>query len=98
MQLHPLQRDREHPRLEAHQRSTGGAEIAGRLLDQRQRRRREHLVERLARRQHAARQDVHLRHRVEHLGEVDLLDQQVGVLERGFERRVQADRSSSDMH
>jgi hypothetical protein len=89
LQLHALKGHREHPRLEAHERSAGRAEISGGFPDERERRGREQLVERLIAGQHAARQDLHLRHRIQHLGHVDLLDQEVRILERRFERRVQ---------
>jgi hypothetical protein len=89
LQLQLLQHQREHPRLEAQQRPAVATEIGGGFLDQRERRGREHFVERLIRGQHPFRQDAHLRHRIGHLGEVDFLDQQIQVLEGGLERRIQ---------
>ena len=76
-QLEPLEGHGEHPRFEAHQRSARRAEIAGGLLDERERRGREQLVERLIAGQHAARQDLQLRGRIQYLGHVDLFDQEV---------------------
>ena len=48
-----------------------------------------HFIERRFGGQHAARQESHLGRGVEHLGEIDFLDEQIGVLVSGLERRVQ---------
>ena len=83
---------REQPRLELLQHLAGGTEIGERLVDQRERRRRDELVERLIGTQHPLRQERHLRARREELGHVELFDEQirilVGCFERGRERVV----------
>jgi hypothetical protein len=88
----PLQaeeREGQGPRLEPGERFDGEVERLHALADQRKRRGRDHLVERLAGRQHPAHQDHHLRLDLRHLPEVQFLDQQVAFLERLVERRAE---------